>query len=136
TYTPDNFAVKAAAEHDYEGFFSQEIEMRRLMDYPPFTDLIACGFTADAEDKAYDAASMCRDYLIKAGLPNSSRIFKPRLDYFFRGHNGYRYQIIIKCPKGERNRYIYYLRYFTENNIENNSSGVVMVIDVNPYSSV
>jgi primosomal protein N' (replication factor Y) len=136
TFTPDNFAVKAAAEHEYEGFFRQEIAMRKLMDYPPFTDLIACGFTAEDENKAYDAASMCRDYLIKAGLPNSERIFRPRLDYFFKGHNGYRYQIIIKCPKGERNRYIYYLRYFAGNNIENNSSGVVMVIDVNPYSSV
>ena len=35
TWQPENYAILAAAEHDYEGFYRQEIEMRRGLGYPP-----------------------------------------------------------------------------------------------------
>lgn len=35
TWQPDNYAIVAAAGHDYEGFYRQEIELRRGLGYPP-----------------------------------------------------------------------------------------------------
>jgi primosomal protein N' (replication factor Y) len=40
TYSPDNYAVKAAARHDYLGFYRKEIDYRRQYDYPPFSQLV------------------------------------------------------------------------------------------------
>jgi len=37
TYSPENYAIQAAAKHDYEGFYSQEIDYRRQCNYPPFS---------------------------------------------------------------------------------------------------
>lgn len=36
TWTPDNDVIRCAARQDYDGFYAQEIEMRRLCGYPPF----------------------------------------------------------------------------------------------------
>lgn len=36
TYSPDHFAVTAAAAHDYEAFCQPEMDLRSKLDYPPF----------------------------------------------------------------------------------------------------
>lgn len=36
TYSPDHFAVAAAAAHDYDAFYGPEMRMRSELDYPPF----------------------------------------------------------------------------------------------------
>ena len=36
TINPDHYAIRCAAEQDYEEFYAKEIEFRRLMSYPPF----------------------------------------------------------------------------------------------------
>ncbi len=134
TFTPDNFALTAAKNNSYEDFFGNEIKFRHMMDYPPFTDLIAAEFTSNDEHKAIDAAEECRAYLIRTGLPGSDRIFAPRLTDSFKGDNGYRYHILIKSPKDARNKYIYYLSKFGDKMV-NSKRGCAMTIDVNPYSS-
>ena len=135
TYTPDNFALIAAKNNSYEEFFGKEIKFRGLMDYPPFTDLIAAEFTADDEQKALECADDCRSYLIRTGLPGAEKIFAPRLIDNFKGDPGScRYHILIKSPKDARNKYIYYLTYFGDK-METEKRGCVMTIDVNPYST-
>ncbi len=157
TFTPDNFALTAAKSGSYEDFFGKEIKFRQMMDYPPYTDLIAAEFTSEDEKQAIDAAEECRNYLIRAGLPGSDRIFAPRLTDSFRGQAqksasssapvsgkasdegvrqvaGFRYHILIKSPKDARNKYIYYLSHFGDRMVSN-IKGCTMTIDVNPYST-
>jgi len=52
TYAPDHYAVRFAAEHDYEGFYAEEIEHRRAAGYPPFGRLCHALVQAEAEDAA------------------------------------------------------------------------------------
>ena len=40
SYTPDHYAIQAASHHDYETFFSEEIDFRRQHRYPPFVRLV------------------------------------------------------------------------------------------------
>ncbi len=37
TFFPDHFSIRSAASNDYVSFFKQEIQFRRLMNYPPFS---------------------------------------------------------------------------------------------------
>lgn len=39
TYTPDHDIIIAAAEQDYDSFYENEIELRRVRNYPPFRDV-------------------------------------------------------------------------------------------------
>ena len=41
TYTPDHFAITAAAEQDYEQFYRQEMLYRKMMAYPPAMGLFS-----------------------------------------------------------------------------------------------
>ncbi len=36
TYSPDHFAVAAAAAHDYDAFYEPEMRLRSQLDYPPY----------------------------------------------------------------------------------------------------
>lgn len=134
TCTPENFALKAAVRHDYRAFFDEEIRVRRFMDYPPFTDLIAVEFTSEEEPPADRAAEDCRGALRAAGLPNSQKIFAPKPTQSFRGQNAYRCHILIKCPRGARRDYMLRLHDFAEK-LKRENPDVSMLLDVNPYST-
>ncbi len=68
SYTPDNFALTTAAEHDYKKFFDMEIKIREFMDYPPFSDLILVEFTSEDETEAIETAEKCKEYLIRCKI--------------------------------------------------------------------
>ncbi|TAK55354.1 MAG: primosomal protein N', partial [Dehalococcoidia bacterium] len=40
TYTPEHYAIDAAARYDYEGFAAAELDARRWAGYPPFARLV------------------------------------------------------------------------------------------------
>ncbi len=135
SYTPDNFALTTAANHDYESFFQMEITVRNMMDYPPFSDLILVEFTDEKEETAMAAAEDCRAYLIRCAIEEDSNIFAPKPSYHFKGKDSFRCFILIKCPKGFRNKYVYCISRFSEH-LRNHKKDCVVTIDVNPYSTI
>jgi len=50
TYSPEHYAIQAAAHHDYTSFYNKEISYRRQLHNPPFTRLasLICTHTNDA----------------------------------------------------------------------------------------
>ena len=135
SYTPENFALVSAANHDYQSFFDREIQVRELMDYPPFSDLIFAEFTSEKEEEALDVAEKCRAYLGRCRIEEGDEhIFSPRISANFKGKESFRYYIMIKCPKGLRNKYIYYIDAFADAAAAQNC-GCSVTVDVNPYST-
>ncbi|MBE3575324.1 MAG: primosomal protein N' [Firmicutes bacterium] len=56
TYHPEHFSIVRAAAQDYEGFYAEELAIRRRLGYPPFRELILCRFTGADEQRAWDVA--------------------------------------------------------------------------------
>ncbi len=56
TYTPENDVILQAAAQDYLAFYHTEIEARRAMGYPPYTDLYLFGLTGLKENDVKTAA--------------------------------------------------------------------------------
>jgi primosomal protein N' (replication factor Y) len=56
TFNPDHYAVRAAKDHDYEGFYLRESVHRRELDYPPFGRLISFLTSDEAERQAEKTA--------------------------------------------------------------------------------
>ena len=50
SYTPDHFAITAAADQDYEQFYRQEMLYRKMMAYPPAMGLVC--ITLSSKDEA------------------------------------------------------------------------------------
>ena len=52
TYVPDHYAITAAATHDYQGFYSKELDYRRSHGNPPYNRLVRMLFGHTNQDKA------------------------------------------------------------------------------------
>ncbi|MDD5937284.1 MAG: primosomal protein N', partial [Clostridiales bacterium] len=52
TYQPEHYAVVAAAKQEYEQFYENEINYRKLMKYPPIAHIMAVLVMSKKEDRA------------------------------------------------------------------------------------
>lgn len=104
TYTPDHYSIKAAANHDYKGFYAEEIALRERQDYPPFSRLINIIISSKEE-------SPCRDYAKQLALlfqkqlgdqENQILLLGPAPATISRIRGKYRWQILLKGPHGLR----------------------------------
>ena len=108
TYTPENPVIELSSSQDYDNFYSDEIEMRRAMMYPPFVDLFLVGFLGADKAKTVTCANdflarlkaLCgeeyRDLPIRALGPSAALVSKV--------NNKYRYKIILKSRNNQRLR--------------------------------
>jgi len=139
TYEPENFTFKACMNHDYEMFYNDEIKIREFMNYPPFGDIIMVNFTSNDEELC-DATSDRFTKYMKNCLKTQDKglekgVMNPKVAFNFKGQDSFRTYVLIKCPKGERNRYVYYIDNF-QSLLFNERLKVNVVCDVNPYSIV
>lgn len=56
SYTPEHYAIQAAARHDYDAFFAEEIDFRRTHRYPPFVRLARFLYRHKSDDACARAA--------------------------------------------------------------------------------
>ncbi len=98
TLQPDHYTMRAAAAHDYQTFFSAEIEYRRALGYPPFRRLINVRF------EAHDAATaerIARDFTASLKTPRDDRaegvdVLGPAPAPIERLRSWYRWQALIR----------------------------------------
>ncbi len=130
TINPDHYAVRFAAEQDYEKFYAKEIEFRRLMHYPPFgamANIIVRG-TRDEEALARSAAL---GRLLNPPPPDV-KILGPAAASLARLKNEYRYQMLIKTSSRKRlNEVLGQVRRFAAEEKWNPTS---LMIDVDPMT--
>lgn len=63
TYQPDHYSIEFAKDHDFEGFFEQEMVYRELMQYPPVGRMMAIQFFGANDAKLKAMADDFADYL-------------------------------------------------------------------------
>jgi primosomal protein N' (replication factor Y) len=101
TYTPDNYAIIAAGEHDYASFFAMEIALRREEAYPPFIRLARLVYShANAEvgeRAAQRMADELREEASKRGLP-SVEVLGPAQPHIPKWHGRTRWQVTVRSP--------------------------------------
>ena len=132
TYEPDSDIIREAASGDYESFYESELLHRNIMNYPPYSDIIAVGFiSGSAEEAACYAESFRKRLLSLRSQPEGAQILKVRLDE--RKTDGrYRAGFIIKAPPGSRSGYVSeYMEY--RDRMTEAKSDCFIEIDINPY---
>ena len=96
TYQPDHYAIQAAKEQDYEGFYEQELAYRRLMCYPPVWNLLLIAVSSPQEAQA-DACSEALGTRLKERHPGLS-VIGPAEAAIARVNDIYRRALYVKCP--------------------------------------
>ena len=63
TYMPDHYCISAAQNHDYLGFYAQEVEARGTLRYPPFSHVGTLLLRGRDEKQVEEAAHAVQDQL-------------------------------------------------------------------------
>ena len=77
TYQPEHYAVRYAAAQDFHGFYAEEIEMRRMMGYPPFSAFFSILLTGESKAEAAAAAERLAARLAQADGEGLFQILGP-----------------------------------------------------------
>lgn len=101
TYQPEHYAVKHAANQDYQGFFAEEMLMRQMMGHPPFSSFFSILVTGEEKAEAEAAAQRLAAEIAKADGEGIAMILGPVPAALPRFRGEYRYQLIVKAAKEE-----------------------------------
>jgi primosomal protein N' (replication factor Y) len=130
TLNPDHYAVRFAAEQDYEGFYRKEIEFRKWLRYPPFAAFANVIVRADKQEEALRMATEL-GYLLDP-QPEGIRVLGPAEAPVLKVKSEFRYQILLKAARrGILREVLQKLRAFAE---KDKWKATALVIDVDPIS--
>lgn len=103
SYQPEDDILICAARQDYEMFFSNEIEYRRRLGYPPFRALGSILLSHENEQTAKEQAQNVMKALVEAknAMADSARIevYGPAPAQLYRLRDRFRFRINIKCDR-------------------------------------
>lgn len=103
TYTPDSDAVKLVKTHDYTAFYEAEIIKRKLMWYPPYSDIVCVIFSGSSPTLVNQAARYFLKQFTEADKTGiKTQILGPVKSAVAKMNNKYRYRIIIKCDDADK----------------------------------
>ncbi len=92
TYNPDNYVIKYASNNNYLAFYNEEIKKRKLLDNPPFKQLLKLTVSDVLDTKALMNANILIDKLKNLNIT----ILGPSEAIYFKNNNKYNYDIYIK----------------------------------------
>jgi len=101
TFEPTHRVIQAAAQHDYAGFYADELEQRRRFGYPPFGRLVRMEFRHRENDLAESEARKLAGRLltrIEAEKRVQTTLVGPVPCFFSRLRGEYRWQVILRGP--------------------------------------
>ncbi len=100
TYNPDQVPIKAAAKHDYEGFYHTELSFRQEQRYPPFKRVALLMYHGpgiqQSEAAAKQLAERLERHIERQGLP-AVEVIGPTPSYVRRVRNQYRWHILVRA---------------------------------------
>ena len=125
TFNTEHYSIVKSSQNDYEGFYEEEMKIRKKLSYPPFSNLALIKIKGTNYDEILVEANKIKKYLsdnINYPIlgPSSANILKI--------NNIYHIQIIIKYKKIKE---IFEYIEFVYNKYKLNTKGIV-VVDFNP----
>ena len=131
SYNPEHQAIQTAARQDYEAFYKDEIKIRKIAEYPPFTDLFRVLLSNKDEEIVIKESEKLAAMLEKE-IDESYTLLGPCKSPLNKEGGKFRRQIIIKSPAGKRQGLSR-----TINTFKKEWKGEsVFTVDINPYSMI
>lgn len=132
TYNPDHYAIIEAQKQDYDLFYNQEIALRKILNYPPFCDIIMISFQGTDLNEIQKISNLVYKK-IKSVKDENINIFKPVPSPVDKIKNKYRWRIILKCKV--TSRILDIINYGIEDEIIKKCKNTRITVDINPNIS-
>ena len=99
-YCPEHYALSCGIRQDYEGFFSQEILLRKELFYPPFSRLVKLLFQHEDENGARQHGSeLVEQFRQRFTGTNDHQVIGPSPAVVSNFRGIYRFVVLIKTTK-------------------------------------
>lgn len=137
TYSPENNVIKLALNQNYNLFYEAEIEFRKMLTYPPFSDICMIGFVGKNQALTKSASHDFFKTLIYLSKKNYKdvpiKVFAPMPGNIEKINNKFRYKIVMKCKNNKEFRDLIstvLIRFGKAKKYKN----IKAFVDINPYS--
>ncbi len=101
TYSPEHYAIKAAAAQDYTSFFEQEMKFRTRLGLPPLTRLASL-LVSGKDYKRTSRAAECVGEVLRAGQSDNIHILGPAEAPIAKLKDRYRFQAFVRSYSSTR----------------------------------
>ena len=135
TYSPDNPIILSAAKQDYDSFYEYEIQSRKALDAPPFSDILTFMLSGESEEKTLKAALSLSATLQKVfkekGL--NTVVLGPASAPISKLNNKYRFNVSFRCKNDSKTRALVH-QVLSAFSVSSFSREVSASADVNTYN--
>ena len=139
TYDTDHYSIRRAINYDFEGFYEDEIKIRKAFGYAPFNNMISVVVSGENENLVKKNIQNMYDsiiYLLKGrGITDFEFILGPNPCSISKINQNYRWQILFKDDNIEINLLKGIIKYIciTKRDVVF-SKEINISIDINPNS--
>jgi len=99
TYSPEHYAIQAAARHDYTLLYNKEVNYRRQLRYPPYSNLASLIYTHTndilCQREAERMKRLLNDEIASQGIDNLT-VIGPAPAFIHRLRGRYRWQLVVR----------------------------------------
>ena len=129
TYNPDHYAIIDSQKQDYDLFYNQELNLRKMLKYPPFCDIILIRFTGKNLTEIQKISELVYKK-INSVKNDNIQIYKPVPSPIDKIKNKYRWRIIMKCKV--TSRVLDIINFALDDEKIKKSKDTSIVVDINP----
>jgi len=99
TLQPDHYSLKHVLTHNFTGFYQEELEYRRELDYPPFSRIVLLEFSGERENEVQHHAKKFTEFLAMLNQQKKFIILGPADAAISKIKNVYRKHVVVKDLK-------------------------------------
>ncbi len=134
TYNPDHYSILKAKDHDFIGFYQEESQFRKALDYPPFSRLVNFRLIGNSEKRIKAVAEEMGKIgksLLKTRYRKGIEILGPSAAPFAKMKGKFRWQMLVKGKSSQLlHQFAQELAFLLED--QTKGKGVNLDIDVDP----
>lgn len=132
SYTPQHYSITKSKLQDYKGFYNAEIEYRKLMSYPPFSNLLFILLQSTNEKELIKSSFQIKSDISLVNQKLQIEVIGPSPANISKIKNNYRRVIILKA-KEYKNLIIFINKYMERLSLK--YKDIFITIDINPQIS-
>ena len=129
TYNPDHYAIIDSQKQDYDLFYNQELNLRKMLNYPPFCDIILIRFTGKNLTEIQKVSELVYKK-INSVKNDNVQIYKPVPSPIDKIKNKYRWRIIMKCKV--TSKVLDIINFAIQDDNIKKAKDTSIVVDINP----
>ena len=138
TYMPGHYCIKSAQQHDYIGFYAEEVEARGALRYPPFSHVATLLLRGKDEKEVIEGAYAAREQLEIWQMDHAAadaelstvEILGPAPAPLTKIEGKFRWHLLLRSASPERMSQL--LKRFTDEPPSTISKAIEFIVDIDP----